>query len=189
MTNDRKTLRTDLRIRRLAAALHHPNAAQLLLERFQTIVLPAQSLVAGYAAIKDEINPVAVMEFLASQGMKLCLPVIVQGDAPLEFHPYQLGNALDMHDTYALPQPTRYNPVIPHILLIPLLGFDRTGNRIGYGKGYYDRTLEQLRARHNIIAIGLAYAEQEVEQINAQPHDQRLNIIVTPREVIYCSAL
>jgi len=186
---DKNQLRAQLRAHRRDAAAKHADASVELLAQFKTISLPTRAIVAGYVAIKDEINPAPVMEFLAAQGMKLCLPVMEYENSPLTFHAYQLGDALDMHEPYAIPQPIKSESVIPHILLIPLLGFDRAGNRIGYGKGYYDRTLEQLRTRHNITAIGLAYAEQEVDHINAAPHDQRLNIVVTPRETIYGPAL
>jgi len=186
---DKNKLRAELHTQRQEIARHQPNAAHLLLEQFKQINLQRQAYVSGYIAIKNEINPALIMDFLAAQNMKLCLPVMTHKNSPLEFHPYQLGDAFEMHDTYAIPQPVKSQATTPDILLIPLLGFDRMGNRIGYGKGYYDRTLEQLRMRHDITAIGLAYAEQEVEQINAQPHDQRLNIIVTPRETIYCPAL
>ena len=89
------------------------------------------------------------------------------------FTPNKLG-LFEPHDT--LPTAT------PNILLVPLLGFDRHGNRIGYGKGYYDNAIAYLRATSTILAIGVAFAEQEVELIPTQPHDQRLDWIITQNE-------
>jgi 5-formyltetrahydrofolate cyclo-ligase len=168
-----------------------PHAAQELLAHFQTLQLPPAKIIAGYAAIKDEINPEYIMRALASGGYHLSLPVLVAETAPLIFRAYQIDDVLDSENNFRLPQPTADKPTVtPDILLVPLLGFDRRGNRIGYGQGYYDRTLATLRSSNaGLLAIGLAYAEQEVPGIVPQPHDQPLNIIVTSREVIYCSAL
>jgi 5-formyltetrahydrofolate cyclo-ligase len=75
-------------------------------------------------------------------------------------------------------------PVEPDILLVPLLAFDRAGHRIGYGAGYYDLTIAQLRGRKAIVAIGLAFAAQEIAAVPATPRDARLDLVLTEREVI-----
>jgi 5-formyltetrahydrofolate cyclo-ligase len=76
--------------------------------------------------------------------------------------------------------------VMPDILLVPLAAFDRTGHRIGYGAGYYDLTLSALRARKPILAVGLAYAAQEIAAVPATARDARLDLVLTEREVIDC---
>ena len=78
--------------------------------------------------------------------------------------------------------------VLPDILIVPLLAFDRRGHRIGYGAGYYDMTIASLRARKSIVAIGVAFAAQEVAEIPATPRDARLDLVLTEREVIGCGA-
>ena len=72
----------------------------------------------------------------------------------------------------------------PDILLVPLLAFDRTGHRLGYGGGYYDRTIAELRVRKPVVAVGLAFAAQEVPEVPATPRDARLDLVLTEREVI-----
>lgn len=188
------------------------SAAEELLAQFQKIDLPEKFICAGYIAIHDEINPEPILQFLSEQNFQLCLPVMVGENEPLIFREYRVGDLVlsssaeqreagdPVHAQTgspraararmtSIPEPTPDKPtLVPDILLVPLLGFDRRGNRIGYGKGFYDRTLADLRAANpNIIAIGLAYAQQETH-ITPAAHDQPLNIIVTPREVIYCPA-
>jgi 5-formyltetrahydrofolate cyclo-ligase len=76
--------------------------------------------------------------------------------------------------------------VFPDVLLVPLLAFDRRGNRIGYGGGYYDLTITALRARQPILAAGIAFAEQELIKVPTGPRDARLDLVLTEREVIHC---
>jgi 5-formyltetrahydrofolate cyclo-ligase len=78
--------------------------------------------------------------------------------------------------------------VAPDLLFVPLAAFDRTGNRIGYGAGFYDRTLRQLRAMKPICAVGVGYAAQEAPAIPAEPHDESLDYVLTERELIDCRA-
>jgi len=84
--------------------------------------------------------------------------------------------------------PTEAPEVAPDILLVPLLAFDRTGHRIGYGAGYYDLTIAALRASKSIIAAGIAFAAQEIAEVPATPRDARLDLVLTEREVIDCPA-
>ena len=80
--------------------------------------------------------------------------------------------------------PVNSNYLIPEVLIIPLVAFDRGGGRLGYGGGFYDRTLDYLRSRHATLAIGFAYSEQEFENLPLEPTDQKLDIIITEREII-----
>ncbi len=184
---DRNQLRQELRLRRAAANQQNPDAAQKLAQRFQTITLPANAVSAGYVAVRDEIDPANTMQYLSAQGIQLSLPVVLSDQQPLEFREYNFGDALNAGNAFKIPEPTADKSVVtPVIILVPLLGFDRTGHRLGSGKGLYDRTIAHLRADRAVIAIGMAFAEQEIPKMRAEKHDQRLNIIVTPREVIYC---
>lgn len=184
---DRKALRQELRERRSAAVKAQPAAAEALAQQFKKIILPANAICAGYVAIRDEIDPAPIMDYAADLCMELALPVVVDETSPLEFRAYEFGDFLPDDNAFKIPEPMSDKAVVmPNIILVPLLGFDRTGHRMGSGKGLYDRTLAHLRRQQAIIAIGVGFAEQEVDQIVAESHDQRLNIIVTPREVIYC---
>ena len=88
-----------------------------------------------------------------------------------------------------IPEPRASAPVLdPDLLFVPLAAFDRAGQRIGYGAGFYDVTLEALRARKPIVAVGVAYAAQEVEAVPREDHDERLDFILTERELIVIPA-
>ena len=124
------------------------------------------------------------MASLADAGWRLALPVVVAADSPLLFRAYSFGDVLVK---------SRFDPevpgedkeeLVPGLLLVPLLAFDRRGYRLGYGGGYYDRTLTLLRRRGPVLAVGLAFREQEIEQVPADAMDQRLDWIVTQSEAI-----
>ncbi len=129
--------------------------------------------VAGYWPVRDEADPRALMKALAARGHVIALPRI-EG-AALLFGRWNDGDVLvDNH--HAIAEPRADAPrVTPDIVLVPLLAFDLTGHRLGYGGGYYDRTLAALSAR----AIGIAYAGQEVETLPHEPHDQALEAVLT----------
>lgn len=137
--------------------------------------------VSAYWPMRSEADPRPVLEALHAQGIPLCLPAIVNGAmifrswAPWEpIVPGGFGTLV--------PEPQQPQ-VTPSILLVPLAAFDRRGYRIGYGKGYYDRALTELGA---VTAIGLAYGAQEIAAVPDEPHDRKLDWIVTERETIRC---
>lgn len=144
-------------------------------------VLTGPGPVSAYWPMRSEADPRPILEGLHERGVALCLPAIVAGAmlfrrwAPWEpIVPGGFGTLV--------PQP--HEPqVLPTILLVPLAAFDRRGYRIGYGKGYYDRALSELGP---VTSIGIGYAAQEIEAVPDEPHDQRLDWIVTERETIAC---
>ena len=128
-----------------------------------------------YSPMGSELDPGAIQ----IAGARRALPGVVDRDAPLVFRLYQPGNPLEP-DALGLPAPTRDAAIVfPDVLFVPLLAFDRQGGRLGQGGGFYDRTIAALRARGPILAVGLAYAGQEVAQLALEPHDQRLDAILT----------
>ncbi len=135
-----------------------------------------------YLPIRSEIDPSPVMERLAGR-TAICLPVTHGRDAALTFRLWQPGEAL-IRDDFGCNVPANGPEVQPETLVVPLLAFDRSGHRLGYGAGHYDRTLDLLRKRGPVMAIGLAYAAQELSHIPAEPTDQRLDLIVTDAEII-----
>ena len=140
------------------------------------------AVAAGYVRIKSEAAPAPAMKQLAAQGWQLALPAVV-GDH-LEFRAHSLGGALTK-GARAIPEPPPVQPAVtPSLILVPLLAFDYAGTRLGYGGGYYDRTLAALRAEADILAVGFAFAAQEVDRIPMSKTDQRLDWIVTEREAI-----
>jgi 5-formyltetrahydrofolate cyclo-ligase len=136
-------------------------------------------IVALYKALESEISLKAVAQQLTAQGIALALPVVTGKNQPLQFRRYRWGDTLKP-GVWQIPEPLSDQPeVIPNLLLIPLLAFDAMGNRLGYGGGYYDRTLRQLRAQSSITAIGVALDCQELPQVPTAPHDEKLDAVLT----------
>ena len=124
-----------------------------------------------------------LMTALLRADRRLALPVIETKWAPLKFRAWKPGDRLAAAG-FGLKEPEPTAPeVLPDILLVPLAAFDAGGYRIGYGGGYYDRTLELYRSQRAITAIGIAYDCQQVPAFNHEPHDQRLDFLVTPSGV------
>ncbi len=151
--------------------------------KFPLAIAPG-TIVSGFMPLKSEINPLPLMRKLAGQGARLALPVVVGRGKPLLMREWVFGEPL-VAGVWGIREPKPEAAVVdPDILLVPLLAFDRAGHRIGYGAGYYDLTLAQLRARKSVIAAGLAFAVQEVAAIPATPRDARLDLVLTEQEVL-----
>jgi 5-formyltetrahydrofolate cyclo-ligase len=134
--------------------------------------------------MKSEINPLPLLRALADAGARLALPVVAGQGKPLIMRAWAFGEPLAA-GVWGIREPEPAAPeVAPDILIVPLLAFDRAGQRVGYGAGYYDRTIAVLRARQPVLAIGLAFAAQEIAAVPATPHDAPLDLVLTEREVI-----
>lgn len=169
--------------RRAAAhAAGHPAPCALL-----SNVLSAHygKIIAGYMPMRSEIDPLPAMAIAARHG-PVCVPVIIAPAAPLRFARWTPESVMVAGDFGALiPE----NPVfiIPDVVIVPLVAFDRHGGRLGYGGGFYDRTLEQLRPR--VTAIGFAWAAQEADALPLETTDQPLDLIVTENAVLSRDAM
>jgi 5-formyltetrahydrofolate cyclo-ligase len=138
--------------------------------------LPDASLVAIYRAAGSELDTDALARALMAQGRRLCLPVVVERDAPLWFRRWTPGEPLELDLAgMAAPLPLA-EAVTPDLIITPLLAFDRFGGRLGQGGGYYDRT---FAAMPDAIRVGFAYAGQEVERLPLEDHDVRLHGVLT----------
>ena len=134
--------------------------------------------------MKGEINPLPLMRKLAAAGARFALPVVAGRGTPLIMRAWGFGEPLAAGVWGIREPPPSASEVAPDLLIVPLLAFDRAGHRIGYGAGYYDLTIASLRAQKAIIAIGLAFAVQEIAAVPATPHDAPLDLVLTEREVI-----
>ena len=143
---------------------------------------PKGAIIAGYWPMGDEMDPRPLMLALASRGHALALPVTPPRGQPLAFHAWAPGAAL-RPGPMGTSEPVAGEALRPDVVLVPLLAFDRTGRRLGYGGGYYDRTLAALPGAK---AIGIAYAGQEMPEVPAGPQDMRLPLIATEDSVIIC---
>jgi 5-formyltetrahydrofolate cyclo-ligase len=141
-------------------------------------------IVSCFMPLKSEINPLPLLRKLAGEGASLALPAIAGRGKPLTMRAYAFGDEF-ARGQWGIREPKPEAPeVAPDILIVPLACFDRAGHRIGYGAGYYDMTITALRAKKKVVAIGLAFAAQEIPQVPATPRDARLDLVLTEREVI-----
>lgn len=132
---------------------------------------------AGYLAIRTEIDAAPAMAQAAAHG-PVCVPLLVGKARPLRFRAWTPG-CDTAREPFGVLQPVAGDWIVPEVLIVPLLAFDRTGTRLGYGGGYYDRTLADLRRRGPVVAIGYGYAAQEAEALPRMPTDEPLDMIVT----------
>jgi 5-formyltetrahydrofolate cyclo-ligase len=160
-----------------------PGRDAVAVARLLEMVLPFQGLaLAGYMPIRTEVDPVPVMAAMAAWG-PVCVPVIKARGQPLEFHRWEPGCEM-IEGAFGAYVPAKVEVVVPQVLIVPLVAFDRKGGRLGYGGGFYDRTLEGLRAGGEVTAIGYAFAAQEAEDLPLEPTDQPLDAIVTDADVL-----
>ncbi len=139
----------------------------------------AGKVLSGYMPMRTEINPLPAMA--AHQG-PVGVPVILGKGQPLRFREWSPGVRM-VEGAFKAMIPEEGAWVEPQVLIVPLLAYDARGYRLGYGGGFYDRTLEGLRARHPVLAVGFAFSAQEVEEVPTDGFDQQLDAIVTEKGV------
>jgi 5-formyltetrahydrofolate cyclo-ligase len=145
---------------------------------FEKIPLTISDIVSAYYPINNEISPLPILEKLKQRNIKTALPEIIK-NSPLLFRQWQIGDALD---NTKIPQPLKTpQQVLPTIIIVPLLAFDKNNHRLGYGGGYFDRTISHLKnSGHKFITVGLAYAVQKYDDdLPIESNDMRLDFIVT----------
>jgi 5-formyltetrahydrofolate cyclo-ligase len=144
----------------------------------------AAPVVSVYWPIRSELNTRPLIDALTAKGYRVCLPVMHKVREPLVFRDFAPGDDL-VKGPFGLSEPADDKPARdPDILFSPLAAFDRHGFRLGYGGGIYDATLATLRAKKTVTAIGVAYSCQETDHVPTEPHDQRLDYLMTERETI-----
>jgi len=139
-------------------------------------------IVAGYWPVRTELNILPFLSALQDRGVRLCLPITGPAGTALSFHSWAYGAELD-RGRYNIQQPfAEAEQLIPDVICVPLLAFDAACHRLGYGGGYYDRTLAAMReAGYQVSAVGMAYAGQELDQLVIGPYDQPLENVLTPQ--------
>jgi 5-formyltetrahydrofolate cyclo-ligase len=164
--------------RRRRAELRHDGFAAALAAQAGALVLAPGTVVAGYHAHRDEADPALLLQALALAGARIAFPRVIAKDEALEFH--LLPDDEILHPgAYGIHEPLAHWPrMVPDMLLVPLLAYDDHGYRLGYGGGYYDRTLAALpHAR----AIGIAYAGQRMDFLPHDAHDYPLSAVLTEK--------
>ncbi len=177
---NKSQIRTD-KIKERAAldTSHRQIFLREILFNLKTYLADSDKMIAGYYPINHEVD---ILQALPKE--RSCMPVIEGNSKHLHFHKWSVGDVLEKgaHGTMQ-PKKSPQN-IIPDIILVPLVAFDRRGYRVGYGGGYYDVTLADLRKSKRIIAIGIGYGLQEVDHVNEESFDQKLDVIITEKEII-----
>ena len=182
MSDEKSALRADAKTRRKMAHEAHGATAntQLRTHGLDFLTLPSRPVVSGFFAIGDEINPLPLLMSLHLRGVRLALPAMLGKGKPLLMRAWAPGEPLATA-TWGIQEPLGDSVVLePDVVLVPLLAFDGQGYRLGYGGGFYDRTLAGLRAKKSIVAVGLAYDEQKVDAVPHESYDERLDWVLTP---------
>jgi 5-formyltetrahydrofolate cyclo-ligase len=141
-----------------------------------------QKTIGGYYPVNFEIDDLELLKKFKKKNFKISLPVIKK-NFQMDFYKWSFSDPLKINK-YGIPEPEAKNIVYPDILLIPLVAFDNNLNRLGYGGGYYDRLIEKLSKKKNIIKIGLALSVQKINKVPTNLYDQRLDYIVTNNYVV-----
>lgn len=181
MMQSKDDLRAEMRILRDELSARDPDAGETLADKFPLKLFERYGpTVAVYLPIGSEIDPRPLIGKLIEAGANLALPC-VQEDGSMVYRAYQRGDMLEQRP-FGLLEPNQGVPEVnPTLVLTPLLAFDRSGNRLGYGKGHYDRALTKLREEGRVFVCGLAFFGQEVESVPAESHDVPLDWVMTER--------
>tara|TARA_R110002110_G_scaffold85816_4_gene223737 strand:- start:71476 stop:72087 length:612 start_codon:yes stop_codon:yes gene_type:complete len=171
----------------LGAAAATGIAARFMSSPLQGLATGAN--VAGYMPMRSEIDPRLLMDRLVAAGSVLCLPDVVAEGTPLAFRRWMPNDPLDAgRYGISVPSPDA-DELVPDLVLVPMLAFDRQGHRLGYGGGYYDRTIAGLREGRDVLAVGLAFSGQVRDDLPVGPHDMHLDWIVTESAALPVSGL
>lgn len=175
-------------IRKEAFEKHGPAASEAIRDfglGFTGIEAPGW--VSGFCPIGQELDPMPLMERLRSEGFGLALPVMEGKDKPLVMRAWKPGDEM-AEVTWGIREPLPSAPEVqPDIILAALLAFDAEGYRLGYGGGYYDRTIARLKSIKPVVVVGLAYDELKVDAVPHDDYDQPVDWILTPSGPIKCS--
>jgi len=147
---------------------------------------PECRIVSGFLKIGDEIDPQPSLDAALALGCRLCLPVMVGKGQPLIFRAWTPGDEL-LEKQWGIREPgPSAEPLDPDVLLVPMLSFDVRGGRLGYGGGFFDRTIAAARARRSLMAVGVCFDEQRVDSVPRLDYDERLDWVLTPSATIDC---
>ena len=170
--------------RRTEAFAAFPDAGYRLAAHFHDSVrLPRGAIVSGYWPLPGELDVRPLLHQIHDAGHPIALPVVIAKAQPLLFRRWVPGTPLVQGSFKVMTPPEGAQELEPNVLMVPLLAFDAAGYRLGYGGGFYDRTLEKRRREahsgHPVLAVGIAFAAQETESLPRGPFDQRLDWIAT----------
>ncbi len=159
--------------------------ARLVSEGLRLARLWQPAVVSGFHPIREEPDVLALLAALVDDGFEVALPAVTGRGNHLDFRLWRPGDPTAL-GPMGIPEPLASSPIAePDLVFTPLAAFDRRGRRIGYGAGFYDRSLSRLRAQKTIHAVGVAYGVCEVAAVPYEAHDQNLDVIVTEQETLF----
>jgi len=174
MTDPKTALRTDARARRAKLSVAMPGFARAIAAFAGDVPAAPASIIGGYHALPGEADPALLLQVLEACGHTIAFPRVAGREQALDFHLVPDGQSL-VPGAYGIQEPAADFPkVTPAAVLVPLLAYDGRGHRLGYGGGFYDRTLDALQ----VLAIGIAFSGQEVISLPVGPHDMALSFIL-----------
>lgn len=186
LSDDKAALRSEMLRKRKDLRRSDSNAVDELKKQvIQALSGLKDQTVSGYVAIGDELDIFPTLEALQEIGASIVLPVAGKLGEVLSFRLWSTGDELEKGRLSTYHPSANTDALDPDILLVPLVAFDLQGYRLGYGGGYYDRTLSDLREKKNIAAYGIGFDEQQVESIPREDHDAQLDGIITPTRIIH----
>jgi len=159
--------------------IHNPQKGFLLRDNFlRNVEIPHGSIISAYWPIGSEIDVRPLITEIYNRGYDICLPLIEEKNAPLKFRHWEPEAVMVKSSNFKIFEPCKnhHDEMIPNIIIVPLLAFDKAKHRLGYGGGFYDRTIAALKPA---MSIGVAYSDQEIDKIPSEDWDVQLNKIVT----------
>jgi len=166
--------------------LNGQSASQIIADGGLCFVELEATSISGYIAHRSELDILPLMQKLCENGWQTCLPVVLRPASPLAFRQWRPGDEMQ-NGAFGIPVPKdTAETVTPHVLLVPLLSFDMMGYRLGYGGGFYDRTIASLGVKGPVVTVGMAYQDQQVKSVPRGKYDQPLDWIVTEKGPIKC---
>ena len=189
LTEQKTTLRKTMMARRESISDDARKAAAIAVAKhgLPVAITSGPAMVSSYWAIGAELDPGHLERRLKAEGHVICLPAIQGKTEPMKFHTWAKGEPL-RERKWGIMEPLPTAPEAePDVMLVPMLAFDVHGWRLGYGGGYYDRTIAALRARKAVVLVGFAYDEQRVDAVPHLDYDERLDFVLTPSGILRCS--
>jgi len=163
----------------------NPNTNRIDFSKIYNLIKKKKKIIkniGGYFPINNEIDDLEILKKFERKNFTICLPAIKK-NFDMNFYNFSFNDPLTVN-MYGIPEPQKTNIIYPDIILIPMVGFDKNLNRLGYGGGYYDRIIEKLMKRKKILKIGLAFSRQQVNNLPISKYDKKMDYIVTEKYIL-----
>ena len=186
LATDKQALRKEMRAVRRQFHKDKSETASTQLTETATAskLFRAGQIVSCFWPIQTEVDTVPLIQALHKLGCRICLPIVIGEARPLVFRQWMPDTEMIEGDFGAMTPPESSPILVPDVVLCPLLAFDRQGFRLGYGGGFYDRSIEEIRTLKPVTTAGLAYSVQEVKNVPTEPTDQKLDFLITEKEIL-----